>query len=187
MSDSSVAELLDKIEFDDSVSTSELLPLVYTELRQVASHLLRNESPGQTLNPTALVHEAFIKLNVGGQERSWRSKGQFFGAAAESMRRILVDAARRRKSAKRGGNLDRDFVDCNELGERVIGKDILEIDEALREFEVSEPKKAELVKLRYFAGLSLKEIALVLDISRSTADNWWAYSKAWFAHKLAEQ
>src|SRR5262249_22984223 len=156
---------------------AELLPLVYTELRNLASARLAHEKPGQTLQATALVHEAYLRLVDGHEEQHWNSRGHFFAAAAAAMRRILVDMARRKRGPKKGGDRRRVTLDeaCSLADDR--SEHLLLLHEALGKLETEFPDKAELVKLRYFAGLSHQEAAQVLGISRATADRYWAYAK----------
>jgi len=173
-----VTRILNAIERGDAKATDELLPLVYEELRILAAQKLSHESPGHTLQATALVHEAYIRL-VGNEPQGWDSRGHFFAAAAEAMRRILVENARRKKSVKHGGNYHR--VDLDGTGAAAVetDDDLLALDEALQKLADTDAMKAELVKLRYFAGLSLEQAAEALGVSRSTAYENWAYARAW--------
>jgi RNA polymerase sigma factor (TIGR02999 family) len=181
---SDVTHILSQIEAGDPSAAEQLLPLVYDELRKLAAAKLAHEQPGQTLQATALVHEAYLRLVDVERAPRWDSRGHFFAAAAEAMRRILVDGARRRDSLKRGGALDR--VDLPDLAAPEIeGRfDLLALDDALRQLEVEHPEKAKLVKLRFFAGCSLEETAEHLAISRATAQRHWAYARAWLFGKL---
>ncbi len=180
----SVTRILSQLE-QDPTAAEQLLPLVYDELRRLAMARLANEQPGQTLQPTALVHEAYMRLVNQQQEQHWNSRGHFFGAAAEAMRRILVDIARSKQAAKRGGNRKRVPLDDQiETSGRSI--DVIALDEALDQLAVEDRRKAELVKLRYFAGLTIQQAAQALAISESTADADWAYAKAWLRVRLAE-
>jgi RNA polymerase sigma factor (TIGR02999 family) len=179
---SDVTRILSQIEQGDPAAAEQLLPLVYDELRKLAAARLAQEKPGQTLQATALVHEAYIRLVDTQQAQHWNSRGHFFGAAAEAMRRILVENARKKGRLKRGG--DRLQVAAFELATSGPDVDILALDEALTEFQRHQPQKAELVKLRYFAGLTLAEAAAALDISTATADRHWRYARAWLAQKL---
>ena len=175
-----VTHLLQQLEGGDEKAADRLLPLVYDQLRLLAKQKLRHEPSGQTLQGTALVHEAYVKLVGGnGHQQHWQNRRHFFAAAAEAMRRILVDSARRKSSLKRGG--DRDRLPLEDVAERtqVAQDDVLAIHEALDRFAIEEPDKAELVKLRYFAGLTLPEIAELMGISRATASRHWTYAKAW--------
>ena len=176
-----VTHLLDAAAAGDPKATAELLPLVYDELRRLAAAQLAREKPGQTLDATALVHEAYLRL-VGDQH--FDNRRHFFAAAAEAMRRILVEAARRKKRQIRGG--DRKRIDLEDLSVAAPEKDarLLALDEALQRLAAVEPQKAELVKLHSFAGLSLDAAADLLGISPSTADRWWAYARAWLRVEL---
>jgi RNA polymerase sigma factor (TIGR02999 family) len=162
----------------------ELLPLVYQELRKLAAHKMVQEAPGQTLQPTALVHEAWLRLGADNQP-AWRNRAHFFAAAAEAMRRILVDRARRRTSLKRGGGAS--AATLEEIDIPLVAADderLLAVDEALEQFAAIDPRKAELVKLRYFTGMTFEEAAAVLGIAVPTAKEWWAYARAWLAVAL---
>jgi RNA polymerase sigma factor (TIGR02999 family) len=180
-----VTRILSAIEHGDPGAAEQLLPLVYDELRQLARQRLAQERPGQTLQPTALVHEAYLRL-VGGEEaRPWNSRGHFFVAAAEAMRRILIDNARRKRRPKHGGDRQRVDLDeslCGSEGE----ENLLALDDALTRLARQEPRKAELVKLRYFAGLSLEEAAACLGISPATAKRYWAVARAWLFDALSD-
>jgi len=179
-----VTHILNAIERGDPRAAAELLPLVYDELRKLAAARLADERPGQTLQPTALVHEAYVRLVGGGQPDGWNGRGHFFAAAAEAMRRILVEAARRKKTLKRGGDCPR--VDLEEVAVPEDRADeLLSVNEALDELEREDPVKATLVKLRYFTGLTLQEAADALGVSRATADRYWGYAKAWLYRRLA--
>jgi RNA polymerase sigma factor (TIGR02999 family) len=176
--------ILRAIEQGDPHAAEQLLPLVYDELRKLAAHKLAQENPGQTLEATALVHEAYLRLVGAKQAQHWSSRGHFFAAAAEAMRRILVDSARRRHSLKRGGRRQRVSLDAAiNLGEEPAD-DLLALDEALTRLAEEDPVKAELVKLRYFAGLSVEQTMEILGISRATADRYWAYAKVWLYHAV---
>jgi RNA polymerase sigma factor (TIGR02999 family) len=177
---SEVTQILSQIEQGDPSAAEKLLPLVYEELRKLAAAKLAHEKPGQTLQATALVHEAYIRLVDIEKAQKWDSRGHFFSAAAEAMRRILIDNARRRKSLKYGGNLQRvDFDESIPSNKNTQPENILALNEALEKLEKQDKTKADLVKLRYFAGLTSKQAAKVLDISNSTADEYWAYARAW--------
>jgi RNA polymerase sigma factor (TIGR02999 family) len=178
-----VTQLLNAIEQGDPHAASQLLPLVYDELRQLAAQRLAQEPPGQTLQPTALVHEAYLRL-VGEGKPRWDSRGHFFAAAAEAMRRILVDQARRRAAQKRGGGVRRVPWDDQFAVAEHPDDDLLALDEALGELEQHDPQAAGLVKLRYFSGLSHQEAAEALGISRRVADRLWAVAKAWLYQRL---
>ena len=162
----------------------ELLPLVYEELRRIAAHKMAQEAPGQTLQPTALVHEAWLRLGADAQP-AWTNRAHFFAAAAEAMRRILVERARRRNALKRGGGAERVSLDEMEIPIGMADDDrLLAVDEALEKLAAVEPGEAELVKLRYFTGLSFEEAAAVLGITVAAAKEKWAYARAWLAVKL---
>jgi RNA polymerase sigma factor (TIGR02999 family) len=171
--------LSDAIERGDPRVAEELLPLVYEELRRLAARRLAREKPGQTLQATALVNEAYMRLVGGDGGRSWDGRGHFLAAAAEAMRRILIDNARRKQCEKHGGGRRRRELDEVEIPAGTVDADVLALDEALIRFAAEDPAKAELVKLRYFAGLSIDEAASVLGISAATAKRHWAYSRAW--------
>src|SRR5437762_5258713 len=173
---SDVTRILSAIEQGDPQAADELLPLVYEELRKLAAQKLAQEKPGQTLQATALVHEAYVRLVGAGDDPHWDSRGHFFAAAAEAMRRILVENARRKKSRKRGGHLKRVELD-EDFTRNTSPDELLALDEALEKLAREDPVKAELVKLRCFAGLSHQEAAHALGISRPTADRYWVYAK----------
>jgi RNA polymerase sigma factor (TIGR02999 family) len=168
---------------DEIQTTEELLPLVYAELRRLAAHKMASENPGQTLQPTALVHEAWLKL--GGEEnRQWRNRNHFFAAAAEAMRRILTDNARRKLRVRHGGGQQRvDLEDCATAADSQADH-ILAISEALEKFAQLDPQRAELVKLRYFVGLTITEAADVLGISEPTAKRYWSFARAWLYEEM---
>jgi RNA polymerase sigma factor (TIGR02999 family) len=166
-------------------AAEDLLPLVYEELRRLAAQRLAHERPGQTLQPTALVHEAYLRLVRAENEQSWDTCGHFFVAATEAMRRILVESARRKHRLKRGGDRQRIDLELAEAASTGPSDDLLAIDEALDRLTEEDPLKAELVKLRFFAGLSIEESAQCLRISRSTADRYWVYARAWLYDRLA--
>jgi RNA polymerase sigma factor (TIGR02999 family) len=181
-----VTRILADIEQGNPQAAGQLLPLVYDELRRLAAQKLAQEKPGQTLQATALVHEAYLRLVDVEQAQHWNSRGHFFAAAAEAMRRILVESARRRRSGKHGGQMRRlDFEAAQSLAEPPAD-DLLALDEALGQLAAEDPVKAELVKLRCFAGLSHQEAAEALGLSRATADRYWAYAKSWLYCKLYE-
>jgi RNA polymerase sigma factor (TIGR02999 family) len=179
-----VTHILSAIEKGDPKAGGELLPLVYTELRRLAKQRLAREKPGQTLQATALVHEAYFRLVEGEEARRWNSRGHFFAAAAEAMRRILVENARRKRTEKHGGLLQRQDLDDIDIAAPAPSQDLLALDEALAKLEAEEPVKAQLVKLRYFAGLAEDEAASVLGISRTSAQRYWRYAKAWLITEL---
>jgi RNA polymerase sigma factor (TIGR02999 family) len=189
-----VTRILNAIERGDAKATEELLPLVYEELRVLAAQKLSHEPPGQTLQATALVHEAYLRL-VGTERQDWASRGHFFKAAAEAMRRILIDNARRKKSLKRGGG--HRPVDLPAAPLRVgdespavddvsRAQEMLALDEALAKLAQQDSTKADLVKLRYFAGLTIEQAAKALDISHATAERYWDYARSWLRVELGQ-
>src|SRR5215472_10288533 len=184
---SDVTRLIDAAGKGDARAARDLFPLVYNELRKLAAQQMIQERPGQTLQPTALVHEAYVRLVDVPRSQQFDGRGRFFAAAAEAMRRILVEQARRRQAAKRGGNHQRQPLDSELL---VVPSDVhrvddlLALDDALNKLAADDPPKAELVKLRYFAGMTLAEASQVLGISHNTADRWWAYAKAFLYHEI---
>ncbi|MCS7471454.1 ECF-type sigma factor [Stieleria sp. ICT_E10.1] len=181
---SDVTQILAQIEQTDPLAADQLLPLVYEELRKLAASRLAHEKPGQTLQATALVHEAYVRLVQAGNPQQWDSKGHFFAAAAEAMRRILVDQACRKKSLRSGGNRKRISLSAAEPESNSAEVDLLGLDEALKKLETSHPRKAKLVKLRYFAGLTIEQAANSLQIATSTADADWVYAKGWLRLEL---
>jgi RNA polymerase sigma factor (TIGR02999 family) len=181
-----VTRILSAIDHGDPKAPEQLLPLVYEELRRLAAQRLAQEKPGQTLQATALVHEAYLRLVDGGAVQCWDSRGHFFAAAAEAMRRILVDNARRKRAEKRGGQLAREDLDGVAIAAPAPSEDLLALDEALAKLEAKDPVKARLVKLRYFAGLSEEEAAQALGISRTTAHRHWRYARVWLLNELEE-
>jgi len=183
---SEVTLILNALREGDSRAVDRLLPAVYTELRQLAAQKLAHERPGHTLQATALVHEAYLRL-IGSEGQSWQNRGYFFAAAAESMRRILIENARRKLRHKRGGNHHQ--VELHEADLAIIppSEDLVALDEALTELEAWDRPKAELVKLRYFAGLTLEQAAQALDISPTTAKRHWSFAKAWLYGKVHVQ
>jgi RNA polymerase sigma factor (TIGR02999 family) len=186
---SDVTHILAQIDSGDPSAAQLLLPLVYDELRYLAAARLAQENPGQTLQATALVHEAYLRLVQGvSGDRPWHSRGHFFAAAAEAMRRILVEQARRKQTRKRGGQRVR--ITMEDVAQVASGQqlvDLLALDEALASLEAEAPLKAELVKLRFFAGLTLEETAQALEISLSTAKRHWIYARAWLFGKMNGQ
>jgi RNA polymerase sigma factor (TIGR02999 family) len=175
-----VTRLLSSIDQGDPHAAEELLPLVYDELRKLAAQRLVQEKPGQTLQATALVHEAYLRLVGGEQTQDWNGRRHFFAAAAEAMRRILIDRARHKQTRKAGGGRRRlDLDDIEPALKEENGDRLLALDEALRQLEVEDPRKAELVKLRFFAGLTAEQAAAVLGVSTSTAEKDWAYARSW--------
>jgi RNA polymerase sigma factor (TIGR02999 family) len=181
---SEVTRILSAIEQGDPRAAAQLLPLVYEELRRLAAAKLAQEKPGQTLQATALVHEAYVRLVDGEKAQAWNGRGHFFAAAAEAMRRILVEQARRKGRRKRGGDWRRWDVQLGEPAAEGPDVDLVAVDEALTELAREHPEKAELVKLRYFAGMTLAEAASALGISTATADRRWRYARAWLARRL---
>ena len=182
---SDVTRILSAIEQGDPRAAEQLLPLVYGELRKLAARKLSQEKPGQTLEATALVHEAYLRLVDADKAQYWNSRGHFFAAAAEAMRRILVEQARRKGRLKRGGNKERLDLDDVEIAFEGPADDMLALDEALARLAQKHPEKAELVKLRYFAGLTVDEAAKVLGVSTSTVDRHWTYARAWLYRELS--
>jgi RNA polymerase sigma factor (TIGR02999 family) len=179
-----VTRILNAVEQGDPHAAEQLLPLVYQELRKLAAQKLAQEQPGQTLQATALVHEAYLRL-VGSDDRpQWEGRGHFFAAAAEAMRRILVDNARRKRSRKHGGDRRRQQPDAEGLAAPAVNEDVLALDAALAKLAAREPLKAKLVELRYFAGLTGDQAAAVLGLSPSTADRHWVYARAWLRREL---
>ena len=179
-----VTRLLSAIDQGDPRAAEQLLPLVYEELRRLAAQRLAREKPGQTLQSTALVHEAYVRLVGPADAQRWDTRGHFFAAAAEAMRRILVDNARRKRSEKHGGGRERLDLDAVDVAAETPSEDLLALDEALTKLAAEDPAKAEVVKLRYFAGLSEEEAARALGISRATAHRHWHYAKVWLFHEL---
>jgi RNA polymerase sigma factor (TIGR02999 family) len=176
---SEVTRILSAIEQGDPHAAEQLFPLVYDELRRLAAHRLAEERPGQTLQATALVHEAYLRLVDGEKAQRFNGRGHFFAACAESMRRILVDQARRKLSQRCGGDLQRSRIEDREIQAPEPSVDVLAVHEALERFQAVDATAAEVVKLRYFAGLTISEAAVALGISPSTADRSWAYARAW--------
>lgn len=178
-----VTRILNAIEQGDPKATEELIPLVYDELRLLAARKLSHEPPGQTLQATALVHEAYVRL-VGAESQDWSSRGHFFTAAAEAMRRILVENARRKKRLKRGGNRQRVELEDATMAIEVPSDNIVALDEALTKLTRENKAIADTVKLRYFAGLSLEQISEILGVSRRTVSSYWAYARAWLFREI---
>jgi RNA polymerase sigma factor (TIGR02999 family) len=183
---SEVTQILNAIAEGDPSAASQLLPLVYDELRKLAAHRLAHQTPGQTLEPTALVHEAYLRLVGDPAGSDWDSRGHFFAAAAEAMRRILVENARRKGRRKHGGGLTRrDLDDAEAVAVPETHEDLLALDEALTRLASTDPQAARLVELRYFAGLSIPEAAKALGVSPRTADRLWAFARAWLLREIA--
>ena len=178
-----VTRILNAIEQGDPKAADELLPLVYEELRLLAAQKLSHESPGQTLQATALVHEAYIRL-VEGAGQNWNSRGHFFKAAAEAMRRILVESARGKGRLKRGGNRDRISLDNADLAIDGLPEDVVALDEALTKLAEDKPLMVQAIELRFFAGLSLEQIAGILGVSERTVSSYWTYAKAWLYREI---
>jgi len=179
-----VTQILDQIQHGDPQAAADLLPLVYAELRRLAAAQLAREKPGQTLDATALVHEAYLRLVGPADAERWQSRGHFFAAAAEAMRRILVDQARRKGRKKREGERVRVSLDTIEPAAAAPDDDVLALDEALTRLAGADPTAAELVKLRYFAGLSIPQAAEALGMGARSADRLWAYARAWLRDAL---
>jgi RNA polymerase sigma factor (TIGR02999 family) len=183
---SEVTRILSAVKQGDPQAASQLLPLVYDELRQLAAQKLAQEPSGQTLQPTALVHEAYLRLVGEGGETRWDNHGHFFAACAEAMRRILIDNARRKASLKRGGDRGRVDAGSGLLAAPEPREDILALDEALTRLAATDPEAAQLVQLRYFGGLTREEATRVLGTSPRTADRLWAYARAWLHQALED-
>jgi RNA polymerase sigma factor (TIGR02999 family) len=181
---SDVTRILSQIEQGDPKAAEKLLPLVYNELRGLAAQWLAHEKAGQTLQATALVHEAYVRLVDNDHSSQWKSRGHFFGAAAEAMRRILVEQARRKRSIKGGGEFERQELPEIEAPTGAPQIDLLALDEALTKLEARDRRQAELIKLRFFAGLTIEQAAEALGISTSTADNNWSYARCWLRLEL---
>ena len=190
---SDVARILSQIEKGDSAASEQLLPLVYNDLRMLAAMMLTEEKPGQTLQATALVHEAYLRLvgdagKQSGQTQwastKWDNRGHFFAAAAEAMRRILIENARRKKRIKHGRDLDRVEVELAELPTPMVADELIALDEALQKLQQQDPLLARLVTLRFFGGLTIEQAAEVLDISRVSAHRYWTYARAWLLHEI---
>lgn len=184
---SDVTRILAAIERGNLEASDELLPLVYRELRRLAAAKLAHEKPGQTLQPTILVHEAYVRLVDVDQPQKWNSRAHFFAAAAEAMRRILVETARRKQSQKRGGAMRRVDSNVDAASIEAPGEDLLALDEALTRFELQFPEKSRLVKLRYFAGLTISEAAKAMGISTATAERHWRFARVWLHSELSDQ
>ena len=180
---SDVTRLLEAAATGNQHAAADLLPLVYDELRKLAAARLAAEPSGQTLQPTALVHEAYLRL-VGAGDRGWDSRGHFFAAAAEAMRRIVVESARRKSRIKHGGGLDRSEIELADLPTRLPPDDLLALDEALARLAQEHPVKARLVTLRYFAGMTIEQAAEVLNISRASAHRYWTFARAWLHQQM---
>jgi RNA polymerase sigma factor (TIGR02999 family) len=178
-----VTRILNAIEQGEAGATEKLLPLVYEELRLLAAQKMAQEKPGQTLQATALVHEAYIRL-VEAKDQSWNNRGHFFRAAAEAMRRILVEIARRKNTRRHGSKQSHKPIDKIEIPFDPLPEDIISLDEALKKLAVQEPALAEVVKLRYFAGLTMEQVAEIMSVSRRTATSYWAYARSWLRREI---
>ena len=181
---SDVTHILSAIEQGDPHAAEQLLPLVYDELRKLAAQKMAQEKPGQTLQPTALVHEAYLRLLDDRQQRHWDSRGHFFAAAAEAMRRILVEQARRRKAAKRGGQASREELHESAIVAPKSDEEVLAVDDALEQLARIDPVAANLVRLRFFAGLTMREAAEALGMSVRSAHGIWAYARSWLRRQI---
>lgn len=181
-----VTQILSQIEAGDPAAAEQLLPLVYDELRQLAAAKMAQEKPGQTLQATALVHEAYLRLVDAEKVQRWNSRGHFFAAAAEAMRRILVDSARQRLSLKRGGQVDREQRDLAHLFFTAPPEQLLAVDEALEKLALEDLQAAELVKLRYYGGFSVVEAAELIGLSKTIAYEHWAFAKAWLRREIGD-
>lgn len=187
MSESSpVTRILDQIEHGDRQAAAKLLPLVYEELRRLATQRLNQEAVGQTLQPTALVHEAYLRLVGSEDQQRWDSRGHFFAAAAESMRRILVDNARRKHSQKHGGQHQRVVIDLQQFDEAPMQDDLLALDDALKKLAAQDERKSKLVELRFFSGLTIRQAAEILEVSVATAERDWTFARAWLHREMVD-
>jgi len=178
-----VTQILNQIEKGDARAADELLPLIYEELRRIAAHKMANEAPGHTLQATALVHEAWLRL-VGSSQQSWQNRAHFFGAAAEAMRRILVEHARRKQSLKRGAGAEKLELNESVLVLSVPPDELLAVNDALDKLSREDPAAAELVKFRYFVGMNMEEAAAALGMPKRTAESLWTYAKAWLSREI---
>jgi RNA polymerase sigma factor (TIGR02999 family) len=181
---SDVTRILSGLEQGDAAAAEQLLPLVYQELRRLAAAKLSQERPGQTIQPTVLVHEAYLRLVDVAEPQKWQGRGHFFAAAAEAMRRILIENARRKRSQRHGGGRQRVDLDAASPATEARDDELLALDEALQRLEDRWPEKAKLVKLRYFAGMTIPEAAQAMEISQSTAERHWAFARAWLHAQL---
>src|SRR6478752_5117919 len=182
---SEVTQLLNGIDHGDPQAAEKLLALVYAQLRRLAAKKLAHEQPGQTLQPTGLVHEVYLRLfGDEGKQQHWDNRGHFFAAAAEAMRRILIENARRKKRIKHGRDLDRVEVELAELPTPMVADELIALDEALQKLQQQDPLLARLVTLRFFGGLTIEQAAEVLDISRVSAHRYWTYARAWLLHEI---
>ena len=183
MNPGEITVILQRIERGEERAADRLLPMVYNQLRHLAAARMAHEASGHTLQPTALVHEAWLRLG-GDAQPDWKNRAQFFAAAAEAMRRILIDSARRRLAQRRGGRQEHVNIDDIEVAGAADDTRQLQVNDALERFAIDEPEKAELVKLRYFVGFTLEEAATALNIAEPTARRWWAYSRAWLLKEI---
>jgi RNA polymerase sigma factor (TIGR02999 family) len=181
---SDVTQILSAIEQGNPQAAEKLLPLVYAELRQLAAQRLAQEKPGQTLQATALVHEAYVRLVGVAKVQEWNSRGHFFSAAAEAMRRILVDSARRKKRLKHGGDRERVDVELADLPTSMSSDQLVALDDAIERLKQEDPVKAQLVNLRYFAGMTIEQAAEAMGIARVTAHRYWTYARAWLYQQI---
>jgi RNA polymerase sigma factor (TIGR02999 family) len=181
---SDVTQILEAIQRGDTKAADDLLPLVYDELRRVAAGKMAHEAPGHTLQPTALVHEAWLRLAGGNYKPNWQNRAHFFGAAAEAMRRILIDNARRKRAIRHGGGQHRVNFDDVDIAAAIEDDQLLAVHEALDKLAALDKTKAELVKLRYFVGMTIEEAAEVLGVSEPTAKRYWAYARAWLYREI---
>ncbi len=182
-----VTRILSEIEHGDPSAADQLLPLVYDELRKLAAARLKHEKPGQTLQATALVHEAYVRLVNVAEAQQWNSRGHFFAAAAEAMRRILVEQARRKKSLKGGGGLNRVELSDADVSDGISDVDVIALDDAIERLEYEDPRAAQVVKMRFFGGLTIAQAAEAIGISPATADNDWAYARSWLRVRLSPE
>ncbi|HWN94365.1 MAG TPA: ECF-type sigma factor [Methylomirabilota bacterium] len=181
-----VTQILNAVQGGDSRAAEDLLPLLYNELRQIAAGKMAGEAAGHTLQPTALVHEAWLRL-VGGDQRAWPSRAYFFAAAAEAMRRILVEHARRRQSLKRGGEFEREELNESSLVLSAPPDELLAVNDALEKLSAEDRPAAELVKLRYFVGMTMEEAASALDMAPRSAERLWTYARVWLQREIRKQ
>ncbi len=181
-----VTQILCAIERGDPSAAERLLPLVYDELRKLAAAKMAQENPGQTLQATALVHEAYVRLVDVDKAQNWNSRGHFFAAAAEAMRRILVESARRRNGPKRGGDRERQDLSTSKLAAPEVSDNLIALDQALEKLAGQDPSSAEMVKLRYFAGLTVKQAAEIMGVSSRKADFIWSYARAWLRKEIGQ-
>jgi len=182
-----VSCVLTRIQQGDPAAAAELLPLVYAELRQLAARRMDREPSGQTLQATALVHEAYLRLVKDSADRPWDHRGHFFAAAAEAMRRILVENARRKRGPRRGGRHPRQDIELDQLAADGPAVDLVALDEALERLAAESPARAELIKLRFFGGLTMPEAAACLGVSLATAERYWTFAKSWLLAELADE